>query len=111
MDQESAQKNMCILKKYNYDLKAALVAQRDLPLIYGSEFKSIDVLESIFGLHPNWQRMKSILKHGSCWPLNDLPFPDRQKDLKEALEFGNHKGAESNPKTLIDLVKNDVTHG
>ena len=43
--------------------------------------------------------------------MNDLPFPDRQKDLQEALEFGKHKGAESNPKTLIDLVKKDVTHG
>ena len=55
--------------------------------------------------------MKSILKHGSRWPLDDLNFPDRHKDLKEALEIGNHKGAEFNPKTLIDLVKKDVTHG
>ena len=72
MDQESAQKNMCVLKKYNYDLKAALAAQKDSPLTYGSEFKLIDVLEPVFGLHPNWRRKKSILKHGSCWPLKDL---------------------------------------
>ena len=35
MDQESAQKNMCVLKKYNYDLKAALAAQEESPLTVG----------------------------------------------------------------------------
>ena len=41
MDQESAQKNMCVLKKYDYDLKEALAAQQDSPLTCGSEFKPI----------------------------------------------------------------------
>ena len=55
--------------------------------------------------------MKSILKHGSRWPLKELPLSDRWKDLEEALVFGNHKGAESNPAILKDLVKKDVIHG
>ena len=55
--------------------------------------------------------MKSILKYGSCWPLKELPLPDRLKDLEGSLVFGNHKGAESNPAILKDLVKKDVTHG
>ena len=54
---------------------------------------------------------ESILKHGSCWPLKELPLPDRLKDLEEALVFGNHKGAESNPVILKDPVKKDVAHG
>ena len=60
MDQKSAQKNMCVLKKYDYDLKAALAAQQDSPLTYGSEFKPVNILESVFGLHPNWRRMKTF---------------------------------------------------
>ena len=43
--------------------------------------------------------------------LKDLPLLDRRKDLEEASVFGNHKGAESNPAILKDLVKKDVTHG
>ena len=43
--------------------------------------------------------------------MKELPMPDKLKDLEEALAFSNHKGAESNPKILKDLVKKDVTHG
>ena len=36
---------------------------------------------------------------------------DRLKALEEALAFGNHKGAEQDPKILKELVERDVTHG
>ena len=104
-------KEYVCFEKYDYDLKAALAAQKCSPLTYESEFKSVNILESIFGLRPNWRRMKSILKHGSCWSLKELPLPDRLKDLEKALVFGNLKGAESNPVILKDLVKKDVTYG
>ena len=55
--------------------------------------------------------MRFILKNGSCWPLDDLPLPSRKKDLEEAMAFGNHKGAESNPGILRELVKKGVIHG
>ena len=57
MGQESAQKNMCVLKKYDYDLKAALVAQQDSPLTHGSEFKLVNILESVFGPHPSLKEL------------------------------------------------------
>ena len=34
LDQESAQKNLCVLSKYGFNLKAALKAHKDSPLIY-----------------------------------------------------------------------------
>ena len=61
LDQESGQKNFCILQKYNFDLTTALEAQANSPLPYGSEFKSTKVLSPIFALHPNWERVKHIL--------------------------------------------------
>ena len=100
-----------MLRKYNYNVKTAIEAQKDSPLSYGSEFKATEILDPIFGLHPNWNRMRFILKNGSCWPLDDLPLSLRKKDLKEAMAFGNHKGAESNTGTLRELVKKDVIHG
>ena len=55
--------------------------------------------------------MRSILKYGSSWSLEDLPVSKKSEDLEEALAFGNHKGAESNPKILKELVEKDVTFG
>ena len=111
MNQESAHKNLCVLKKYDYKLESALEAQKDSPLSYGSEFKATEILEPIFSRHPNWNRMKLILQNGSCWPMEDLPLQEKSNDLQEALAFGNHKGATSNPEVLRDLVKKDVTFG
>jgi len=111
MTEEAAEKNFCVLKKYGLDLSRAIDAQKSSPLGYGSEFRPIETLEKVFGLHPNWKRMKDILAHGSKWPLEDLDFEARALDLQEALEFGNHKGATEKPQLLEELVTKDVIHG
>jgi hypothetical protein len=89
---EAANKNFFVLKhKFGGDLSEALLAQNDSPLGYGSEFKPIETLELIFENHPSWRRMKRILTHGSKWPLQPLDEENRTKDVKDALNFGNHK--------------------
>ncbi len=45
--------------------------------------------------------MKSVLSHRSRWPQQPLGEQDWIKDTKEALNFGNHKGAVQ----LHDLLK------
>ncbi len=70
-----------------------------------------DVLCSIFGQHPLWNRMKDILKNGSKWPLEEISKEDRASDLQEALTFGNHKGASSKPDFLKKLISKDVKYG
>ena len=50
---ESAEKNFLILtKKYGGSLKAALEGQHESPLGMGSEFRPIEILETIYGNHP-----------------------------------------------------------
>ena len=71
LDQESAQRNFCILQKYKFDLAKALKAHENFPVSYGSEFRSTIFLSSIFALHPKWKRMKRILENGFCWPLEE----------------------------------------
>ena len=105
MNQESAHKNLCVFKKYDYKLDSALEAHKDSPLSYGSEFRATEILEPIFFQHPHWNRMKLILQNSSSWPMEDLPLQEKSNDLQEALAFGNHKGAASNPEVLRDLVK------
>jgi hypothetical protein len=109
---EAAHKNYLVLKnRYKLDLKAALDANSSSPLGCGSEFKDPKVLEPFFKFCPFWPRLKSILVNGSDWQLEDLDEEKRVSDLKEALAFGNHKGATNKPELLRELVNNDVTYG
>jgi hypothetical protein len=106
---EAANKNFILLKcKFGGDLSKALLAQSNSPLGYGSEFKPIKTLELIFKNHRSWSRMKRILTHGSKWPLQPLNEEDRIKDVEEALNFGNHKGAIKQQELLEKLVTDDV---
>jgi len=55
--------------------------------------------------------MKKLLEEGSDWPLDEVSTSDREADLDDALNFGNHKGAESQPVLLRELIVKDITHG
>ena len=72
LSMESAEKIFLILtKKYSGSLEAALEGQHESPLGMGSEFRPIEVLETIYGNHPIWGRMVPILQQGSTWPLEE----------------------------------------
>jgi hypothetical protein len=89
--------NLAVLENYYFDFGRALEAQQDSPLGPGKKFKTPDVLESVFGLHPLRQRMKDFLNDGSKWPLDKISEEERVKDLNEEHTFGNHKGASAKP--------------
>ncbi|MBM4076045.1 MAG: hypothetical protein FJ267_10410, partial [Planctomycetes bacterium] len=55
--------------------------------------------------------MSSILEKGAQWPTTPISEEDRIADVKEALIFGNHKGALYQPDLLKQLVNGDVIHG
>jgi hypothetical protein len=76
----------------------------------GSEFRPVSVLHSIYNLHPIWDRMVTVLQAGSTWPLDPISDELRLTDVKEAIEFGNHKGAQQEPELLLKLVAKDVKY-
>ena len=55
--------------------------------------------------------MKDLLEEGSIWLLAKLSKEERQKDIEDALAFGNHKGASQKPELLKKLVGKDVKYG
>jgi hypothetical protein len=65
MTEEAEEKNFLVLKKYNFNLDKAILAQKSSPLGYGSEFRSMQTLGRIFQHHPMWSRMKNLLVEGS----------------------------------------------
>ncbi len=44
MTEEAAEKNFLVLKKYNFNLDKAMLAQKSSPLGYSSEFRSLQTL-------------------------------------------------------------------
>ncbi len=92
------------MRKYGGPLSDALAAQEDLTVGYGSEFRDVATLANIFQRHLNWTRMSWILTHGSEWPLEPLNNECRLADVREALIFGNHKGALMKPDLLLQLM-------
>ena len=107
--EEAAEKNFLILmQKYGGRLNDALAAQKDSTVGYGSEFRVVATLSYIFQRHPNWTRMSRILTHGSEWPLAPINEECRLVDVREALIFGNHKGASTKPDLLLQLMSKDV---
>jgi hypothetical protein len=55
--------------------------------------------------------MSRILTHGSEWPLEPIDEECRLADVREALTFGNHKGASMKPDLLLQLMSKDVHFG
>ena len=43
--------------------------------------------------------------------MEDLDSKSRSEDMKEALEFGNYKGATEKPELLRKLIEKDISHG
>jgi hypothetical protein len=109
---EAAKKNFLILMRtYGGCLSDSLAAQQDLMVGYGWEFQDVKTLSNIFQRHPNWTRMFRILTNGSEWPLEPLNKDSRMADVREALIFGNHKGASMQPNLLLHLMLKDIHFG
>jgi hypothetical protein len=54
--------------------------------------------------------MKRILTDGSKWPLVEISKEEQQKDVLDALTFGNHKGASAKLDLLWKLISKDVKY-
>ena len=111
LSESAASHNLNILNKYSNDLGEALRANENSPLGYGSEFRKPQELKKVFGFHPLWLQMESMLTNGSKWPLEEISKENRKRDLDDALFLGNHKGVITNPELLKKLINKDVIHG
>jgi hypothetical protein len=54
--------------------------------------------------------MDAFLLEGSKWPSVEISKNKKQKDLVNALTFGNHKGALQKPVILKKLIAKDVKY-
>jgi hypothetical protein len=64
LNKQSAAHNTNILALYQYDLDAAILAEKNSPLQYGYEFRPPSILAPLITHHPNWHKINSILDRG-----------------------------------------------
>jgi hypothetical protein len=99
------------MKRHNLDLGAAIQVQSKSPVGYSFEFWKPSVLASLLSNHPLCASIKAILDNGSQWQMDPITKEERIGNVDEALKFGNHKGATSQPDLLLQLVSGDVKYG
>ena len=108
---EAAHKNFSVLRKSNFNLQRVIQANKLSPIGYGSEFRNHSTLAPLLDPHPRWHLLQNLLVNGSVWPMSKLNEDERQKDVDEALKFGNHKGASLHKETLRTLISDKGSHG
>ena len=109
--QDSAIHNWKVIEKYNKNFVNALESQHKTQLSYGSEFRPTNLLRLIFGRHPLWSNLKEQLENGINYPIDELDFESRKKDLIEGLERGNHKGVVNNNDLFNEIMQEEVEQG
>jgi hypothetical protein len=109
---KAAKKNFIILTCiFGGNLHKALHAQHGSLLSYGSKFKQILILEPIFGFHPSWTKIKTVLIYGLTWSLLLLNDSNQLNNIDDALAFGDHKGATQQPELLLKLIWDNIDQG
>ena len=77
------------------DLGAAIAANKDSPVNYGSEFRDTTALAQLFLHHEDKTKIINIIKHGSRYHLNPIEEETRKSDLSAMILRGNHKSSQS----------------
>ena len=109
---EAAEANFRILQANGGSLEEALRNQPFNPTSFGSEFRDTATLAPLYGTHPGWPKLKSILENGSSFPMEEIDDETRLADLKIALERGNHKSAKGEKaKILVEKTTKEISMG
>jgi hypothetical protein len=107
----AARTNLEILRGYDMDISWALLSQPFSTLTMGSEFRPIYILDPLCRYHPLWSRVREWLTTGIEYPLDVLPERDQLEDLHANFVHGNHQSAVYNTTRLVEMLKEEVSHG
>ena len=108
----AAEENFKLLETNNFNLDRILNTEGETSVTsYGSEFKSVQELDSLFGNHPRWPALRLRLATGSSWKMMQTDEQTRNKDLTEAIIRGNHKSADKNATYLSNALEKEINKG
>ena len=91
--------NTELLQANNYDLTKIIDDNQHTTLFYGSDFCSIEDLESIYGKHELFEFFMEIHQEGMGYHFDqDLTENERVEELQANLARGNHNSVKERPK-------------
>ena len=94
-------------------LGAAIAAQKESPVKYGSECHDIASLEILLFYHENKTNIINIIQQGSCYHLGPIEDKTRKSDLDAMTIRGNHKLSHSvlNSAALDKSISKEIYRG
>ena len=111
-DDLSVNHNTDLLRANDYDLTKIIDANQHTTLCYGSEFRSIEDMESIYGEHELFGFFTEIHQEGMEYHFDrDLTESERVEEVQANLLRGNHNSAKDRPKELETKITREVTYG
>ena len=77
---EAAEHNSSLILQYNGDVQTLMQSLELSFTHYGSEFRSIHLLETLLSTHSKWPKLKSIITNGTNYPMEPISEEDRIVD-------------------------------
>ena len=109
---EAAQFNACTIQRYSGGLKMLLEDHRETTIGFGREFRHTNRMDALFCRHPSYKYFRKTLRSGMKIHLTrELSVEEKKAQKKLALEYGNHKSAQSKTEEVLRLLRKDVIHG
>ena len=103
--------NTELLRANDFDLTKIIKDNQHTTLCYGSEFCSIEDLESIYGKHELFGIFTEMHQEGMEYHFErDLTENGRVEEIQANLARGNHNLANSRPKELETKINREVTY-
>ena len=92
-------------------MTSTIAANPNSHISYGSEFRTIEVLQPLLQKKNLWKAVSEILSKGAKYPLERINNSRRKSDLEESLRRGNHQSAKKDPSILTKLIQKDINAG
>jgi hypothetical protein len=109
---EAAEKNAELLRAVEYNFQTLLSSQAGTTVGFGAEFRPVEQLRGLLGMHPGFAELATVLDQGMDYRYHtELTEEERSDEMLANLERGNHKSAKDEPEQVAKLLKKDVDHG
>lgn len=109
---EAAQHNIKVLAAADYDIDKIIKSKSRTVCSPGSEFRSIQVLDTFMSKHENWPHVRKIITEGaSNHFIKEYSDVDRMEENEALIEYNNHKGARENVELVSNAINEDVKRG
>ena len=106
----AAAHNWKVFEEYEFDVRRILCNSNSITN-FGSEFKTIEQLETLLIRHPRWIDLKQRLTYGVSFPVTPIDNEARKGDVEAAYLRGNHKSAIKKNEFLENAIMKEIKKG